>query len=78
MMSAVCVPVCLCAEQPVHVVDAGSGFPPVRPAGRGDTGQTSLSHHSSRPAAGYTRPAGGKRKLIVLEVVSLCVIINFG
>lgn len=59
MMCAVCVPVCLCAEQPVHVVDAGSGFPPVRPAGRGGSGQTSLSHHSSRPAAGYSGPAGG-------------------
>lgn len=60
MMCAVCVPVCLCAEQPVHVVDAGSGFPPVRPAGGGDSGQTSLSHHASHPAAGYTGTAGGK------------------
>lgn len=62
MMRTVRVSVCLCAEQPVHVVDAGSGFPPVRPAGGGDSGQTSLSHHASRPAAGHTGPAGGTSK----------------
>lgn len=49
----------MCAEQPVHVVDAGSGFPPVRPARRGGAGQTPLSHLSSHPAAGYSGPAGG-------------------
>lgn len=58
----VCVRACVCAEQPVHVVDAGSGLPPVRPASGGDPGTTSLSHHPSRPAAGYTGPAGGTSK----------------
>lgn len=62
MMCAVCVVVCLCAEQPVHVADAGSGFPPVCPACRRDPGQTALSHHASRPAAGYTGPTRGLKK----------------
>lgn len=51
---------CVCAEQPVHVADAGVGFPAVCPASRGDFSQATLTHHPSHPAAGHTGPAGGK------------------
>lgn len=64
MMCAACVPVCVCAEQPVHVADAGAGFLAVRPAARGDPAQASLPHLASRPAAGFTGPAGGERNSI--------------
>ena len=50
---------CVRAEQPVHVADAGAGFPAVGAARRRGPAQTSRSHCSSHPAAGHSGPAGG-------------------
>lgn len=52
--------VCVGAEQPVHVADAGLGFPAVRSSTRGDSKQASLPHHTSHPTAGCTGTPGGK------------------
>lgn len=55
----------MCTEQPVHVADAGPGFPAVGPASRGDFGQTAFTHHPSHPAAGHTGSTGGNAVLRV-------------
>lgn len=49
---------CVCAEQPVHVADAGSGLPSVRPAGRPGPGPDSSPHHPSPSAARHSGPTG--------------------
>lgn len=55
-----CVDVRLCAEQPVHVADAGSGLPSVRPARWPGPGADAHPHHPSPAAAGHSGPTGSK------------------
>lgn len=57
---------CVCAEQPVHVADAGPGLPTLCLANGGDPGQPDHPHHPPHPEARHAGTPGGKNKEIML------------
>lgn len=55
-----------CAEQPVHVADAGFGVPPLWPTYRPDSGTTPFTHRTLHPATRSTGTAGSRVSLKAL------------